>query len=180
MQPRWKRAILIIGVWCMTPAAVPLATAQTPQPTAVGHPTPPPMTREAMLAFLARPLVAHLATVRPNGAPQIFPMWFLWEDGVLYMSTRTQAAKLQHIRRNPRVAVVVDVMEAPLKNKVVTIAGTAEVLTTGVKEVTTRIYQKYMGAEAAASAAAQQNINTPRVVLKITPKKIHTIDTTTR
>jgi hypothetical protein len=39
-------------------------------------------------------------------------------------------------------------------------------------------YQKYMGAEAAASTKAQQSINTPRVVLKITPTKVRTMDTT--
>jgi PPOX class probable F420-dependent enzyme len=155
--------------------AVPAVRAQTPPAL---QPTPPAMSAAELRAFLARPLVARLATVRPNGAPQIFPMWFLYEDGVLYMSTRTQAAKLRHIRHNARVAVAIDVMEAPLRNKAVIIDGTAEILTTGVKEIVTKIYQKYMGTEAASSPAAQRNINTPRVILKITPKKIRTMDTT--
>jgi PPOX class probable F420-dependent enzyme len=141
-------------------------------------PAPPAMTPAEIPAFLARPLVAHLATVRANGSPQLVPMWFLYENGVVYMSTRTTAAKLVHIRHNPHVAVEVDVMEAPLKNKVVTIDGRAEILTIGVKEITTRIYRKYMGLEGAASPVAQRNINTPRVILKITPKHIWSMDTT--
>jgi PPOX class probable F420-dependent enzyme len=136
------------------------------------------MTKEELQAFLARPLVARLATVRPNGTPQIVPMWFLYEDGVMYMSTRTSAAKVKHLHKNPRVAVVVDEMVAPLKNKVVTLEGTVEMQTTGVKEVTTKIYHKYLGPEGAATPAAQQSINTPRVILKITPRKIESIDTT--
>jgi len=136
------------------------------------------MTQEEVQAFLARPLIARLATVRANGTPQVVPMWFLYEDGVMYMSTRTNAAKVKHLRANPRVAVVVDVMEAPRKNKVVTLEGAAEVQTTGVKEMTTKIYQKYMGKEGAATPDAQQSINTPRVVLKIAPKKIESLDTT--
>jgi hypothetical protein len=47
-----------------------------------------------------------------------------------------------------------------------------------VKEMTTKIYQKYMGEEGAATPAAQQSINTPRVILKITPKKIQSLDST--
>ena len=151
---------------------------ESKQAASAPPPAPPAMTKEELQAFLARPLIARLATVRPNHSPQIVPMWFLYEDGVMYMSTRTSAAKVKHLQKNPRVAVVVDVMEAPRKNKVVTIEGTAEVLTTGVKETTTKIYHKYLGTEGAATPAAQQSINTPRVILKITPKKIESLDTT--
>jgi hypothetical protein len=73
---------------------------------------------------------------------------------------------------------VVDEMVAPTKNKVVTIEGKAQVLNTGVKEMTTKIYHKYMGVEGSATPQAQQSINTPRVILKITPKKIESLDTT--
>lgn len=170
----------VLGAFLLGVAATVPVAAQTTAPTAAAQPTPPAMTPAEMHAFLTRPLVARLATVRPNGAPQVFPMWFLFQDGVFYMSTRTQAAKPGHIRRNPRVAVVIDEMVAPLKNKVITIDGRAEIVTTGVREITTQIYQKYMGAEAASDPVAQQSINTPRVLIKITPKKYRTIDTTTR
>jgi PPOX class probable F420-dependent enzyme len=153
------------------------AAEKKPTPSAA-RPTPPSMTKEEMQAFLARPLVARLATVRANGTPQIVPMWFLYEDGMMYMSTRTYAAKVKHLQKNPRVAVVVDEMVAPLKNKVVTLKGAVELQTTGVKEMTTKIYHKYVGIEGAATPAAQQSINTPRVILKITPKKIESLDTT--
>ncbi|HEX7409164.1 MAG TPA: TIGR03618 family F420-dependent PPOX class oxidoreductase [Candidatus Binatia bacterium] len=148
------------------------------KPAAAAHPTPPSMSKAEIDAFLARPLVARIATVRKNGTPQVVPMWFLWHDGVMYLSTRTWAAKVKHLRKNPHVAVVVDVMEAPLKNKVVTIDGSAEILTDGVKETTTKIYEKYMGAEASKTPQAQQSINTPRVLIKITPAKIQSMDTT--
>lgn len=151
------------------------AGKQAPPPTSL---PPPTMTEEELQAFLGQPLIARLATVRANGTPQIAPMWFLYEDGVIYMSTRTHAAKVKHIRANPRVAVAIDVMEAPLKNKVVIVEGPAEVHTTGVKEMTTKIYLKYMGKEGAATPAAQRNINIPRVILKITPQKIYSLDST--
>jgi PPOX class probable F420-dependent enzyme len=151
---------------------------QAEQKPATPQPAPPSMTTEEPNAFLVRPIIARIATVRANGSPQLAPMWFLYKDGIMYMSTRTYAAKVKHIQKNPRVAVVVDEMVAPLKNKVVTIEGTAEILTTGVKEMTTKIYHKYAGVEGSATPQAQRSINTPRVILKITPKKMETMDTT--
>ncbi len=147
-------------------------------PTTSARPAPPPMSQQEIEAFLAQPLVARIATVRRNGTPQVVPMWFLWDHGTMYMSTRTWAAKVKHLRKNPHVAVVVDVMDAPLKNKVVTIDGTAEIITDGVIEMTTKIYKKYMGTAAAQDPKAQQSITTPRVLIKITPKKITSMDST--
>ena len=136
------------------------------------------MTDEEIQAFLAQPLVASLATVRANNTPQLTPMWFIYEDGVMYMSTRTYAAKVRYIRANPDVAVVVETMDAPLKNKVVTLEGKAEVQGSGVKPIVEKIYRKYMGEEGMQTPAAQRNINTPRMIIRITPKKIRSMDTT--
>ena len=172
-----QRNLMIAGMILFTLALGSSAGWAEKKP-AQARPTPPPMAKDEINTFLARPLIARLATVRANGTPQIVPMWFLYEDGVMYMSTRTYAAKVKHFKKNPHVAVVVDEMVAPMKNKVVTIEGTVEVLNTGVKEMTTKIYHKYMGVEGSASPQAQQSINTPRVILKITPKKMETIDTT--
>ena len=142
------------------------------------RPRLPAMAPEKLKDFLAQPLVARLATVRPDGRPQVVPMWFIYEDGVVYMSTGVEAAKVRHVRRNNRVAITIDVMEAPLKNKGVIIDGRAEIQTDGVLDVTRRIYKKYMGEEGSATPVAQRSINRPRVVLKITPNKLVSFDTT--
>jgi peroxiredoxin Q/BCP len=142
---------------------------------AASAPARPTMPEEERKEFLARPLVARLATVGANGSPHVTPMWFLYEDGIMYMSTRADAAKVRHVRANPRVAVVVDVMEAPFKNKIVTIEGSAQVVTTGVQDMTARIRAKYVGAAAAAKHGAG---DAERVILAITPKRIVSVDTT--
>jgi PPOX class probable F420-dependent enzyme len=164
----WGMAVTLVGAYG------PTVEAQEKKAT----PPAPTMGKEEMEAFLAKPLIARLALVRANGSPQVTPMWFLYEDGILYMSTRVDRAKVKHIKANPRVAVAIDVMEAPLKNKIVIMEGTAELLPTGVKELTTKIYRKYMGADGSETPQAQQSINAPRVGIKITPKKVETLDTT--
>jgi hypothetical protein len=33
--------------------------------------------------LLGQPLIANLATTRPDGAPQVNPMWFIWDGEFL-------------------------------------------------------------------------------------------------
>jgi PPOX class probable F420-dependent enzyme len=54
--------------------------------------------------LIDRPLIAHLATVRPNGAPQANPMWFVW-DGEFFWFTHTNfRQKFKNVDHEPRVA----------------------------------------------------------------------------
>ena len=40
-----------------------------------------------MTAFLARPLVGMLATLRANGSPHVAPVWFEFADGCFLVFT---------------------------------------------------------------------------------------------
>jgi len=55
-------------------------------------------------AFLARPLVCHLAT----DGPTVRPVWFLWEDGCFWVLSGAWSALPVHIETHARVALVVD------------------------------------------------------------------------
>ncbi|GAA4832312.1 PPOX class F420-dependent oxidoreductase [Luteimicrobium xylanilyticum] len=55
--------------------------------------------------LLGRPLFAHLATIRPDGAPQSSVMWFDW-DGELVRFTHTSTRqKFRNLEHEPRVAL---------------------------------------------------------------------------
>lgn len=59
-------------------------------------------------AFLARPLVAHLATSSPHGARES-PVWFLWEDGAVWLVGTTRDSFPRRIAADGRCALgVVD------------------------------------------------------------------------
>lgn len=56
--------------------------------------------------FLDRPLFAHIATVSAENAPRDTPVWFLWEEGYLWVIANTdQRTVHERIERDPRVAV---------------------------------------------------------------------------
>lgn len=62
---------------------------------------------ESHADLLDRPLFAHLATVRADGAPQVNPMWFLWDPAlnrVRLTHTRTRH-NYRYLQSEPRVAL---------------------------------------------------------------------------
>jgi len=62
--------------------------------------TPPTSHRD----LLDRPLFAHLATVRPDGAPQSGLMWFAWDgERARFSHTRTRQ-KVRNLAHEPRVS----------------------------------------------------------------------------
>jgi PPOX class probable F420-dependent enzyme len=65
--------------------------------------------------LLERPLFAHLATVRPDGAPQTNVMWFEW-DGERVRFTHTSARqKYRNLAHEPRVAFSIHDPENPYR-----------------------------------------------------------------
>ena len=55
--------------------------------------------------LLHLPVVAHLATIRPNGHPQSNPVWFEWDGTYMKISQTTDRQKLLNMESNPRVAL---------------------------------------------------------------------------
>ena len=64
------------------------------------QPTPPASHQD----LLDRPLFAHLATIRPDGAPQSGLMWFVWDgERARFSHTRTRQ-KVRNLAHEPRVS----------------------------------------------------------------------------
>jgi pyridoxamine 5'-phosphate oxidase family protein len=90
---------------------------------------------DAEQRFLARQPLGHLATIGPDGTPQVKPLGFTYNAalGTIDIAGFNMAgsAKYRNIRANPRVALVVDeVTEASMEGAhFLEIRGTAEAVT---------------------------------------------------
>jgi PPOX class probable F420-dependent enzyme len=49
-----------------------------------------------------------LATVRPDGRPHVMPVWAVWLEGGLWLSTSGTSAKGRNLEREPRCTVTLD------------------------------------------------------------------------
>ncbi|BDH70866.1 pyridoxamine 5'-phosphate oxidase family protein [Streptomyces sp. PLM4] len=75
--------------------------------------------------FLARPLVARVATAGPT----VRPVWFLWEEGAFWWLTGAYARLGRRLAEDPAVALVVDSCDLATGQVLsVTCRGAAEVV----------------------------------------------------
>ena len=65
--------------------------------------------------LLDRPVVAHLATVRPDGSPQTNVMWFAWDGERIRMTHTKSRQKYRNLAREPRVALSIADPENPYR-----------------------------------------------------------------
>jgi PPOX class probable F420-dependent enzyme len=60
---------------------------------------------ESHADLLEKPTFAHLATVRPDGAPQSSVMWFDWDGERIRMTHTKTRQKFRNFAAEPRVAL---------------------------------------------------------------------------
>ncbi len=119
--------------------------------------------------LLDAPVFVTLATIQPDGSPQVSPVWVKRDGDDLLISTTVGRRKEANIRRDPRVSVVVQPFDAPYTYA--EIRGTATLTTDGGPELIDELSRKYTGKDYADfnPAAADDD---PRVVVRITPRKV--------
>ena len=76
-------------------------------------------------SFLRGRHITVLTTINADGTPLQTPIWYLYQDGLIYMRTGEDSAKARNIRRDPRVSLCVQDERPPYRG--VTVKGTATV-----------------------------------------------------
>jgi nitroimidazol reductase NimA-like FMN-containing flavoprotein (pyridoxamine 5'-phosphate oxidase superfamily) len=140
-------------------------------------------TKTQVDAFLEHALLARLSTAVPSkedprfAQPHTTAVWFVWEDSSLYISVFQSTRKAKEVKRNPYIAVLIDVAEAIGEVSAVLLEGKCELILdpTSVQEMSRRIYTKYMGEEGVLAPDPQSWIIDPEnSIIRLTPKNIYT------
>jgi PPOX class probable F420-dependent enzyme len=96
--------------------------------------------------LLEEPLVAVLATRRPDDAILLSPVWFEWRDGGFNVwAAANDKGKVRHIERDPRVSIVVANSDWPYKG--IEVRGEARLSPDGFFDVLGRTARRYFGEE---------------------------------
>ncbi len=142
----------------------------------------PQLTTEQVSEFLATPVIARLATVKPDGGPYIVPVWQHWDGEAMYVIPRGRSRFVEHLCSEPRVAVScaadeVD-MDLGIGHRRVLIEGRAEivegpVLMTGLMlEIAREMAARYGGD--AGLRYLDGSMHKPRYLLRIVTDKMTT------
>lgn len=129
--------------------------------------------------YLAAAPTIILVTIGRDGYPHAVPMWFLVEnDGSVCMTTYGRSQKVVNIRRNPRVALLVESGVRYDELKGILVRGQAEVLEdeTLCVRVLTGIHTKHTGALADGIEEVMRAQASKRVVLKVIPERVASWD----
>ncbi|MGW0737561.1 pyridoxamine 5'-phosphate oxidase family protein [Streptomyces sp. NPDC002851] len=84
------------------------------------------MTPDELDAFLAEQRTCRVATVATDGAPHAGTLWFAWDGTSLWLYSITRSRRWAQLRRDPRIAVVVDAGEEYGELRGVELAGSVE------------------------------------------------------
>ena len=126
-------------------------------------------TPERQAEFLATIQNVTVATIRPDGLPQLTPNWFLWTGSSFLISTAASTVKVRNLRRDPRIVLCVDDVAS---GDYVQVTGTATLVEgDAVREPTLDICRKYM-AEDTLEAHWQSLLATgPQVIIEVLPDR---------
>ncbi|MFF3462842.1 pyridoxamine 5'-phosphate oxidase family protein [Streptomyces sp. NPDC001984] len=84
------------------------------------------MTPGELDEFLAGERTCRVATVSTDGAPHVSALWFVWDGTSLWLYSVVRSRRWADLRRDPRVAVVVDSGEEYDQLQGVELSGTVE------------------------------------------------------
>ena len=130
------------------------------------------LTPDEQAAFFRERKKAALATIDKDGFPHVVAMNYVARDGVFYMTSYGKAQKVVNIRRNPKVALMIEAGDEYAELRGVMIRWRCELLD---DEPSVRaVFAARAGAQANASPVQPGALASApkRVVLRIVPEKV--------
>jgi PPOX class probable F420-dependent enzyme len=113
---------------------------------------------------------ASLATLMPDGSPQVTPVWVDLEGDLVLVNTARGRQKDKNMRRDPRVAMAVIDPENPYRY--LEIRGRiAEITEEGADAHIDKMAKKYLGADKYPYRQPSET----RVIFKIQPERVNTM-----
>ncbi|WCD84171.1 F420H(2)-dependent reductase [Streptomyces xanthophaeus] len=115
------------------------------------------------------PVFATVATIQPDGSPQLSVTWIARDGDDLLISTTVGRRKERNLRRDPRITVMINPDTAPYTYAEV--RGTATVTTEGGQQLIDDLSVKYTGRDYAEFNPASKD-DAERVVVRVVPRKV--------
>ena len=114
--------------------------------------------------------VATLATIGPDGGPQLTEVWFLADDRELKLSLNTSRLKTRNLQQRPQCSLFILDVKNPYRY--VDVRGTAAIEPDDDYAFATKVGAKYGGADLREHDGPGET----RVVVTIKPSKVYAVD----
>ncbi|MFB8352273.1 PPOX class F420-dependent oxidoreductase [Streptomyces niveus] len=124
---------------------------------------------EKLKELLDSPVFVAIATIQPDGSPQVSPVWVKRDGDDILISTTVGRRKEENLRRDPRVTVLLQPFDAPYSYA--EIRGSATLTTEGGQELIDELAVKYVG-KSYSEFNPNAGQDDERVVVRVTPRKV--------
>jgi PPOX class probable F420-dependent enzyme len=121
----------------------------------------------AVRELLGRQNFPHIATLMPDGSPQVTPVWVDLEGDRILVNTAEGRTKIRNVRRDPRVAISVHDQENPYKSAFLR-GLVVEIRSEGAEDHIDKMSKKYGGPDIYPAHDPEH----PRVLLVIEPTHV--------
>ena len=133
------------------------------------------MNKSDIATFLSGIKMAVMATINSDGSPHLSPNWYYYDDQQLFFVTTKERKKFYNLERDQRMSVCV--YEPPLASDYVVVQGTANVddlaPTSELWGIARLVIERYVNAADVDNYIKRWKTE-PRILVTITPDKIHT------
>jgi PPOX class probable F420-dependent enzyme len=127
--------------------------------------------------LLSSQLIAHLATLNPNGTPHVVGMWFVWDGEALLLPTSRKTRKAKNLLRDPRATVTIDDSRGGLDLRGVTIVARAEIVEAPLSlELNRTIHRKYVTDRGLALDPVREYLLGDDITIRLLPERISAWD----
>jgi PPOX class probable F420-dependent enzyme len=120
--------------------------------------------------LLQKKAFAHLATLMPDGSPQVTPVWFDYNDGHVRINTAKGRVKDKNMRRNGQVALAIQDPDNPYRYLAVR-GHVEEVSEAGADAHIDSLAKKYLGQD----RYPYRQPGEVRVIYRIRPERVSTM-----
>jgi PPOX class probable F420-dependent enzyme len=131
---------------------------------------PIPTLNPSLEELLRGRYIATVGTENPDGTIHLTAVWYLFEEGCLFIATSSKSRKARNIAARPKASLMVDVRQ-PGAERGVSGAGNAQLISGEPSgEINRRIHSRYMSAAAMSDPHIEPVFRAfDDVTIKITP-----------
>lgn len=117
--------------------------------------------------LIDEPEFATIATINPDGQPQLSVVWVERDGNDILVSTAEGRQKHRNLLRDPRATILIWAKANPWSY--IEVRGTVSMQREGGRELIDRLARKYTGADRYTKDDGTDNV---RVILRVTPDKV--------
>ena len=120
--------------------------------------------------LFTKPAFAHVATLMPDGTPQVTPVWVDLQDGLVLVNTAKGRLKDRNLRRDPRVGLAISDPDNPYRYLQVR-GRVTDITESGADDHIDSLAKKYLGQD----TYPYRRPGEVRVIVKIAPERVQTM-----